>query len=98
MDVKIRNIYIRNSNTGIIYKVANYTERTTLTPTGINNECRCRNVLEQADFIVITDNLLINDIYVDVVLKEVHVGDCSQRMFLSFTTSVKFVRSFGVSF
>ncbi len=46
-DVNIRNIYIRNSNNGIVNKVTNYTERTSLTPTGINNECRCKNVLEQ---------------------------------------------------
>jgi hypothetical protein len=46
----LNNVYIRYSDTGVVQRVTNFTDRTSLTTTDRDNECKCTNVLEQVNY------------------------------------------------
>jgi hypothetical protein len=56
------------------------------------------SILYQIDLIFVlgSGGNSIANAYADVVIKDFHLGDCSEKMFVTFTTSVKFMSSLVV--
>jgi hypothetical protein len=97
LPITINDIYIRDHNTGLLTKMDTYNNKAKLTVNGA--DCICDNMLEEVTFNFITDpdTFLIKAIDLDIVLGSNLKGKCSDRLYLTRSTSIQWLGSLKVS-